>query len=66
MAHGPSALLIVVIFLGWHLLNHASALFGAEFNQAMMITLRKWYRSRFVQPALVTLMLFQVVSGVIL
>jgi hypothetical protein len=24
MAHGTSALLIVVIFLGWHLLNHAS------------------------------------------
>ena len=66
MAHGTSALLIVVIFLAWHLLNHASAVFSAEFNQAMMITLRKWYRSGFVQPALVTLILFQVVSGVIL
>ena len=31
-----------------------------------MSTLRKWYRSDLVQPVLVTLMLFQVVSGVIL
>lgn len=66
IAHGTSALLIVVIFLGWHLLNHASAAFSSEFNQAMMSTLRKWYRSEFVQPVLVTLVLFQVVSGVIL
>jgi hypothetical protein len=66
MAHGTSALLIVLIFLGWHLLNHASAALSPEFNQAMMSTLRKWYRSEFVQPALVTLILFQVVSGVML
>ncbi len=31
-----------------------------------MITLRKWYRSGFVQPALLALMLFQVVTGAIL
>jgi len=62
-AHGTSALLIVLIFLAWHLLNHASAVFSSEFNQAMMISLRKWYRSEFVQPVLVTLMLFQVASG---
>jgi len=66
MAHGSSALLIVVIFLGWHLLNHASAVFSADFDQAMMTTLRKWYRSGLVQPALVTLVLFQVASGAIL
>ena len=66
VAHGTSALLIVLIFLAWHLLNHASAAFSLEFNQAMMSTLRKWYRSELVQPVLVTLMLFQVVSGLIL
>jgi hypothetical protein len=66
MAHGTSALLIVMAFLSWHLLNHASAAFSLEFNKAMMFALRKWYRSEFVQPVLVTLMLFQVVSGVIL
>lgn len=66
VAHGTSALLIVLIFLAWHLLNHASAAFSSEFNQAMMSTLRKWYRSELVQPVLVTLVLFQVASGVIL
>jgi len=66
VTHGTSALLIVLIFLAWHLLNHASAAFSPEFNQATMSTLRKWYRSDLVQPVLVTLMLFQVVSGVIL
>jgi hypothetical protein len=66
IAHGTSALLIVLIFLAWHLLNHASAAFSHEFNQAMMNSLRKWYRSEVVQPVLVTLMLFQVVSGLTL
>ena len=66
VAHGTSALLIVLVFLAWHLLNHASAAFSPAFNQAMMSALRKWYRSELVQPVLVTLMLFQVASGVVL
>jgi len=63
VAHGTSALLIVLIFLAWHQLNHARAAFSPEFNQGMMMSLRKWYRSELVQPLLVILMLFQVVSG---
>lgn len=66
IAHATSALLIVLIFVAWHLLNPASAAFNPEFNQATVLTLRKWYRSEFVQPLLVTLMLFQVFSGAIL
>jgi len=66
IAHGTSALLVVGGFLAWHLLNHASAALSPEFNQVMMIALRKWYRSETVQPVLVTLMLFQVGSGMIL
>lgn len=66
IAHGTSALLIVLIFLAWHLLNHASAVLSHELNRAMMDALRKWYRSEVVQPLLVTLMLFQVLSGLIL
>ena len=66
IAHGTSALLIVGAFLAWHLLNHATAAFSHEFNEAMMGTLRNWYRSEAVQPLLVTLMLFQVGSGVTL
>jgi hypothetical protein len=66
IAHGTSALLIVGVFLAWHLLNHTTAAFSPEFNQVMMRALRKWYRSETVQPVLVTLMLFQVGSGAIL
>src|SRR5262249_30753002 len=35
-------------------------------NQAMMTSLRKWYRSELIQPVLITLILFQVVSGLTL
>src|SRR5262249_52784737 len=66
VAHGISAALILLIFLTWHLLNHASAFVSLELNQSMMTALRKWYRSGLVQPVLVTLMLFQLVSGVML
>jgi len=66
VAHGTSALLIILIFLARHLLSHASAAFSPELDEAIMSTLRKWYRSELVQPVLVTLMLFQVVSGGIL
>lgn len=66
VAHGTSALLIVLTFLSWHLLNHASAAFSLQFNQATMTALRKWYRSDLMQPVLVVLVLFQIVTGVIL
>jgi hypothetical protein len=48
VAHIISALVIVLIFLAWHLLNHASAVFSLELNEAMMKALRKWYRSELV------------------
>ena len=66
VAHGTSALVIVLAFLAWHLLNHASAVLSITLNEAMMKALRSWYRSELVQPVLVTLMLFQVASGVTL
>ena len=66
VAHGTSALVIVLAFLAWHLLNHVSAVLSISLNEAMMKALRSWYRSELVQPVLVTLMLFQVASGVTL
>jgi hypothetical protein len=66
VAHGCSALAILLIFLSWHLLNHLSAIYSLQLNEAMMDSLRKWYRSELIQPVLVILMLFQVVSGVTL
>src|SRR5262249_47982617 len=53
MAHGCSALAIVLIFLVWHLLNHASAALSLQVEEATMSALRQWYRSEYVQPVLV-------------
>lgn len=66
VSHGSSALAIVLIFLAWHLLNHMTALWSFDTNEAMMKALRKWYRSDIVQPVLVALFAYQVVSGVAL
>jgi hypothetical protein len=66
ISHGSSALAIVLIFLAWHLLNHMTALWSFDTNEAMMKVLRKWYRSDIVQPVLVALFVYQVVSGVAL
>ena len=66
VSHGSSALAIVLVFLAWHLLNHMTALWGFDTNEAMMKALRKWYRSDIVQPVLVALFAYQVVSGVAL
>src|SRR5690242_10619174 len=66
VSHGSSALAIVLIFLAWHLLNHMTALWSFDTNEVMMKALRKWYRSDIVQPVLVALFAYQVVSGVAL
>jgi hypothetical protein len=62
-AHGVSAAAIIVIFLGWHLANHLTAAWSLETNKQIMDLLRGWYRSDFVQPVLVALFAFQLLSG---
>jgi hypothetical protein len=66
ISHGSSALAIIVIFLAWHLMNHMTALWSFGTNEVMMKVLRKWYRSDIVQPILVALFVYQVLSGVVL
>jgi succinate dehydrogenase/fumarate reductase cytochrome b subunit len=62
-AHGCSAAAIIVIFLALHLANHLTAAWSLETNKRMMDLLRVWYRSDLVQPALVALFVFQLLSG---
>ena len=62
-AHGFSAATIVVIFLVWHLANHMTAALSLEANKTIMDQLRVWYRSDIVQPILVALFTFQLLSG---
>jgi len=62
-AHGFSAGAIIVMFLAWHLANHVTAAWSLETNKQIMDLLRGWYRSDFVQPVLVALFAFQLLSG---
>ena len=62
-AHGFSAGAIIVIFLAWHLANHVTAAWSFEANKQIMDLLRVWYRSDIVQPILVALFAFQLLSG---
>jgi hypothetical protein len=62
-AHGFSASAIIASFLAWHLANHMTAAFSLETNKGMMDLLRAWYRSDIVQPVLVALFAFQLLSG---
>jgi hypothetical protein len=61
-AHGFSAAAIVALFLAWHLANHLTAAWSLETNKQIM-DLRAWYRSDIVQPVLLALFAFQLLSG---
>ena len=62
-AHGLSAGIIIAAFVIWHLANHVVALWSLDQNKAVMDVLRLWYRSNIVQPLLVALLLWQLLSG---
>jgi hypothetical protein len=63
VAHGLSAVLILLMFLVAHIANHLAAVWTADLHKAVMNTLRTMYRNSIVQPALVALFLFQIASG---
>lgn len=63
VAHGASALAIVVIFLALHITNHLTGLAGAGTYDAVMKVFRHVYRTDILQPVLVALFFFQIGSG---
>jgi hypothetical protein len=62
VAHGIAAAL-VVSFVLFHLTNHLLGLAGPDVHAAVMKVGRRVYRSPVVEPVLIGLLLFQVVSG---
>jgi hypothetical protein len=62
IAHGAAAVLIACFVL-FHLTNHLSGLAGPAVHAAIMKTGRTVYRAAAVEPVLITLLLFQVASG---
>ncbi|WP_139202816.1 hypothetical protein [Pseudoxanthomonas sp. GM95] len=64
--HGISALLLLTLFLGPHIVNHLLGLLGEDVHRDVMTWLRHFYRNAAVQPALVAVFGFQVISGLVL
>src|SRR6516165_3807023 len=63
VAHGVSALALVMIFLALHIANHLMFPAGAETYNAVMKVFRHVYRNDILQPLVVALFLFQVGTG---
>lgn len=66
VAHGVAALVAVGIFLAFHIANHLFGLAGPDAHGAMMRFGRQLYRVRLIEPALVSVLLFLVGSGMYL
>jgi hypothetical protein len=63
VAHGVSALALVMIFLALHIANHLMFPAGPGTYDAVMKVFRHIYRTDILQPLLVALFLFQVGTG---
>jgi len=63
VAHGVSALAIVMIFLTLHIANHLMFPAGEGMYDAVMKVFRHVYRNDILQPLVVALFLFQVGTG---
>jgi hypothetical protein len=65
-SHGVVATVLFVGFIAWHLLNHLVALEGSAAHTSLMHILRHVYRNSWVEPTLLVLMAFQLLSGLTL
>src|SRR5215472_14816214 len=61
--HAAGGAVIIVGFLALHLANHLVAIRDVAAHKEVMLALRGWYRSGFVQPVLIALLLCQPLSG---
>lgn len=64
IAHGVTALCLLCGFLIAHMVNHALALWSVELHGAAMEWLRLWYRSEWVEPVLLAMLLIMIATGV--
>ena len=64
--HGFSALFLLMGFLALHLGNHLTTLWSVQTQNEVMIFLRGWYRSAWVQPIIIGLFGTMIVTGILL
>jgi len=55
--------IVISVFVAFHLLNHASSVFGAEQHIAVMKLLRVVYRNVFIETLLLAAVLVQIITG---
>jgi hypothetical protein len=65
-AHGVSALAILLLFVGPHIGNHLAGFWSGSVHTEIMNAARRVYRDDIVQPILLALIGFQILSGTIL
>jgi len=66
VAHGVSALAILLLFVGPHIGNHLAGFWSGFVHTEIMNATRHIYRDDIVQPILLALIGFQIVSGIVL
>jgi hypothetical protein len=66
VAHGVSALAILLLFVGPHLGNHLAGFWSGSAHTEIMNAARRVYRNDIVQPFLLALIGFQILSGTVL
>ncbi len=66
VAHGVSALAILLLFVGPHIGNHLAGFWSGSVHTEIMNAARRVYRDDIVQPILLALIGFQILSGTIL
>lgn len=62
--HGVTALLLLCGFLIAHLINHDLAAWSISLQSAAMTWLRQWYRSDWVEPVLLAMVLVMICTGI--
>lgn len=64
IVHGATALCVLLGFIAAHIINHDLALWSVQLHHDVMNTLRVWYRSMWVEPILLTLLLVMIATGI--
>jgi hypothetical protein len=63
LAHGVSAGAILLLFVGPHIVNHVAGFWNGPTHITVMNVVRRIYRNDIVQPVLLALIGFQILSG---
>jgi hypothetical protein len=63
LAHGLSACVILLLFVGPHIGNHLAGFWSGPVHIAVMNVARRIYRDDIIQPLLLALIGFQILSG---